>query len=200
MKKIGLKVFTVNLQKRPLPVYRFLFLLAGIYAILLTIRAAAGIFFSAIVFPAAALICAGLFVLRYVGKKWLATGIGGLVLLSGTLAAMRWEIFFSQLAAVFRALTDAAVQRETDVTFAVMLVTVGLSLLFFLFEILCRFHLIPYLLVAAALLGAPFLGVESGIVSVILGLAFQISFWIIHTAQRGKAKGAAEKKQKDKNG
>ena len=53
MKKIGLKVFTVNLQKRPLPVYRFLFLLAGIYAILLTIRAAAGIFFSAIVFPAA---------------------------------------------------------------------------------------------------------------------------------------------------
>lgn len=200
MKKIGLKVFTVNLQKRPLPVYRFLFLLAGIYAILLTIRAAAGIFFSAIVFPAAALICAGLFALRYVGKKWLATGIGGLVLLSGTLAAMRWEIFFSQLAAVFRALTDAAVQRETDVTFAVMLVTVGLSLLFFLFEILCRFHLIPYLLVAAALLGAPFLGVESGIVSVILGLVFQISFWIIHTAQRGKVKGAAEKKQKDKNG
>ncbi len=64
------KLYRINRKKQTLAIQKFFFLLTGIYGILLVIRSASSVSFSAgLVYPVITLFCAGMYVLFYVRRK-----------------------------------------------------------------------------------------------------------------------------------
>lgn len=75
-----------------------------------------------------------------------------------------------QVNAIIESLTDPAVQNETNVTFAVVILSAVLSVCFFIMEIVWKLHWLPYASVTILMAGTPLFGVQLGTVPVILGL------------------------------
>lgn len=70
-KQRGSKQQRINRKRQTLIIQKFFFLLTGIYGILLVIRSASSISFSAgLVFPVITLFCTGMYVLFHIRRKW----------------------------------------------------------------------------------------------------------------------------------
>lgn len=70
-KQRGSKQQRINRKRQTLVIQKFFFLLTGIYGILLVIRSASSISFSAgLVFPVITLFCTGMYVLFHIRRKW----------------------------------------------------------------------------------------------------------------------------------
>lgn len=167
-------------------VQKFLFLLTGIYGILLVIRSASSISFSAgLVFPVITLFCTGMYVLFHIRRKWFWPGTAGMFLIFTISAVLQWDLFTEQILALTGSLTGT-VQGERNVTFPVLFIMFILSGLFFVLEIIREKHWLPYIVTTMIMAGAPLFGIHVSIGSVLLCLIFQILFWTIHTAGREK--------------
>lgn len=160
-------------------------LLAGIYSILLILRAVPHVtFFAAAAFPAVTAVCIGLYGLFRIRKKLVWAGTAGILLVCAVLGAVRRDLCTAQLGAFAAGLTDGSAQGEESVTFLILLAGSVLSVCFFLFEIVWKRHWLPYILVTGVMAGAPVFGIRPGFIPVFLGLVFQVLFWAIHTAGR----------------
>lgn len=185
------KLYRINRKKQTLAIQKFFFLLTGIYGILLVIRSASSVSFSAgLVYPVITLFCAGMYVLFYVRRKWFWQGTAGMFLVFGVSAAQQWDVFAEQTLALAGSLAGT-VQGEQDVTFPVLFIMFIFSGLFFVLEIICGRHLLPYIITTGFMTGAPLFGIHVSTGSVLLCLIFQILFWTIHAADRGRKNDAA---------
>lgn len=185
MRNIG-RIRTGAMEKRGEgSVRELVLLLAGIYSILLILRAVPHVTFSsAAAFPAVTAVCIGLYGLFRIRKNLVWAGTAGILLVCAALGAVRRDLCTAQLGAFAAGLTNGSAQGEESVTFLVLLAGSMLSVCFFLFEIVWKRHWLPYILVTGVMAGAPVFGIRPGIVPVLLGLVFQVLFWVIHAAGR----------------
>lgn len=82
-----------------------------------------------------------------------------------------------QFQALLEVLQGAAQAQEQEITGAAVFLALAVSLAVFLLEIICRTHWPMYLLTTAALLLPAFLGMDPGILTVLLFFCFQTAFW-----------------------
>ena len=185
-KQRGSKQQRINRKRQTLIIQKFFFLLTGIYGILLVIRSASSISFSAgLVFPVITLFCTGMYVLFHIRRKWFWPGTAGMFLVFGISAALQWDLFAEQTLALAGSLTGTE-HGEQNVTFPVLLIMLILSGVFFALEIIWEKHWLPYIVTTVMMAGAPLFGIHVSVGSVLLCLIFQILFWTIHTAGREK--------------
>lgn len=105
-KQRGSKQQRINRKRQTLIIQKFFFLLTGIYGILLVIRSASSISFSAgLVFPVITLFCTGMYVLFHIRRKWFWPGTAGMFLVFGISAALQWDLFAEQTLALAGSLT-----------------------------------------------------------------------------------------------
>ena len=134
-KQRGSKQQRINRKRQTLIIQKFFFLLTGIYGILLVIRSASSISFSAgLVFPVITLFCTGMYVLFHIRMKWFLPGPAGMFLVFGISAALQWDLFAEQTLALAGSLTGTE-HGEQNVTFPVLLIMLILSGVFFALEI-----------------------------------------------------------------
>lgn len=198
-----MKVFTYskNRERRQADrqaVLEMLSLSAGICGILLALRSLPYISFSeGTVFACAVLVCGGMYGIYTVRRKWALPAGVLLLAVCGIAAAVQNDLFLGQLSAVWESLTDMGVQSETDATFVFSVAAAALSVCFFILESIWRQHWLPYAAVTGVMAGAPFFGIQIGLLPVLLGLAFQILFWTIHIAERRteNRRGAEKRKR-----
>lgn len=184
-------------QRDSLSVQSLLFLLTGIYGILLVIYAMPYVSFSILlVFPVITLFCIILYVLFYIHKRWFWIGLISILVLCSVFVVIQWNQITEQIFVLFRSLTDRTIQKEENITVAVLLILTMISICFFLLEIVWNYHWLPYMLVTGFMVGAPFFGIPIGIVPVMLGLIFQILFWTMHTVDRQTSVQMSDPKRK----
>lgn len=72
----------------------------------------------------------------------------------GVSAALQWDVFAEQTLALAGSLAGT-VQGEQDVTFPVLFIMFIFSGFFFVLEIICGRHLLPYIITTGFMTGAP---------------------------------------------
>lgn len=167
-------------QQTP-PVYFLLFLIAGIYGILLLLWEIPGISFSRIlVFAAVSVFCLLLWTAFFYLSKWF-------FLFAAATAAVWLAAFLTggdQIADGFVRLAEVlsgAEQNGTeDITGTVVLILELTALGMIAMEFVIPSHWILYVLLSLLFLGGPALGILPGTGAAILCLLFQILFWTIH--------------------
>ena len=168
-------------------VQELIFLLAGIYSILLVIRSVPGISFSAAaVSTISVFVCGGLYVTLRLRSKLVWAASAGIIVLCAIIAAARWELLAEQAYAFAECIRGGGEQGTVDITFAVLLVSTMISVCLFMIELVNKHHIIPYLFVTAIMIGAPLFGISAGIVPAVFALVFLVLFMTVHTAEGGR--------------
>lgn len=177
------------------------FLLAGICSVLLVLWNLPYVFLSPAVAVAAVLLCTGLYALLTVRPGWILYGEAGSLLVCLLAAVVRQREFDRQIQALLRNLTDTAARGEENVTFAALLLSGVLVVLFFQMEMVWKQHWFPYLVTMAVLAGTPLFGIRIGMLPVLAGLVFQVLFWSAHgrTRSSGGKEGRKEKESRKEN-
>lgn len=176
-------------------VQELIFLLAGIYSILLVIRSVPGISFSAAAVSAISVfVCGGLYVALRLSRKLVWAASAGIIVLCAIIAAARWELLAERAYAFAECIRGGGEQGTADITFLILLAVTVLSVCLFVLELVCRRHFIPYLFVAAVMIGAPLFGISAGIVPAVFALVFLILFMTVHMAEGGM-RSASEKRK-----
>lgn len=184
MKRFGFETVRKSIQAEKQALLELAFLIAGICGILLVVRSLPYVSFSeSVVFAGIILICVVMYGVFTVRRKWLLKGCAAILAVCGISAAVRWDLFAAQTSVVLECLSGTQAQREADVTFAILLIAAVLSVCFFALEIVWRQHWLPYILVTVLMAGSPLFGIQTGIAPIVLGLAFQILFWTMRTAE-----------------
>lgn len=197
MKKFKRIISKKTEQRDSLSVQSIMFLLMGIYGILLVLYSMPYISFSTrLVFPVITLFCIGFYPLFYIRKKWFWIGMIGILVLYSVFVMIQWNVITEQIGTLFRSLTDRTLQKEEDITIAVLLIMTVILICFFLLEIVWNYHWLPYMLITGFMVGAPFFGIPIGIVPVMFGLIFQILFWTMHTVNRRISVQMSDSKRK----
>lgn len=160
-------------------------LTAGIFGILLVVRSIPQISFSeAVVFPAVLAVCASMYGLFLMGRKWAYIEASAILTVCGAAAAIRWDQAAAQARGILEGLTEAGIRDQQDITFLILLAGAAVSVCFFVLEILWNCHWLPYMTVTAVMAGAPVFGLRTGMAPAVFGLIFQILFWTVHIAER----------------
>lgn len=168
-------------------------LYAGTAGIVLVLNAVPGITFtSAAVLFVSAIVSAGLFQAKIWKKQWCIRGIAGILAVCALSGAACREELARQAEVFLRSLIGFPGRGDTDVTLFLMLLSVLLSVLFFVAEILARQHWLPYILVTVTMAGTPVLGIRTGMTPVVWGLIFQILFWTVHGVCRPKTRSGRQ--------
>lgn len=162
-----------------------MFLCAGISGIFMILNDIPGITFSVpVVLSVSTFVCIALHVSGIWKRKWRVKCTVDTTILC-CCAGMIWRTSLMKQAREFlRSLTGSATERETDVTLFMVFACVLTAIVFYLSEIICRNHLLPYLTVTAVTAGGPLFGIRTGVFPMLWGLAFQIMFWTVRTADR----------------
>lgn len=173
------------------------FLLAGICSVLLVLWDLPYVFLSPAVAVAAVLLCAGLYALRTVRPGWIFYGEAGSLLVCLLAAVVRRREFDRQIQALLRSLTDTAARGEENVTFAALLLSGVLVVLFFQMEMVWKQHWFPYLVTMAVLAVTPLFGIRIGMLPVLAGLVFQVLFWSVHGGTRSSREERRQKRERE---
>lgn len=173
------------------------FLLAGICSVLLVLWDLPYVFLSPAVAVAAVLLCAELYALRTVRPGWIFYGEAGSLLVCLLAAVVRRREFDRQIQALLRSLTDTAARGEENVTFAALLLSGVLVVLFFQMEMVWKQHWFPYLVTMAVLAVTPLFGIRIGMLPVLAGLVFQVLFWSVHGGTRSSREERRQKRERE---
>lgn len=175
-----------------------LLLLTGIYGILFLFLPVEELSWNPwLVYPAAAVLAAGLWGLSLLKRRWplrlailLLLAVFGVPLFQG--AGLR-----SQLMLIFRCVLGQGQAGGLEATDGMVFLGAAVSLLVFLLEHLCRTHWPLYLLTSLLVLVCPLLGIHCGLAGIFLLLAFQVVFWAVHGLKRAerKKRGAGSSSQ-----
>lgn len=165
------------------PLAALFFLMAGILGILSLFRSLKGISFAEwVVYPAAALLCWGIWY-TYYGKNtkafWML--VSGAV---GTYAcALIWmeEVFGEQIRYIAGCVIGGLKQEPVDVTETVLLLTEILIFFMAMSEFMIKSHTLLYFLTTLLLLLSPLWGMRAGVGAVLLLALFQIAFRVMQT-------------------
>lgn len=173
------------------------FLLAGIWGILLSVRSIEQISFSGIAaFGCTLLTAAGLYILFLFRKKWILAGCAAALAGICVCLAVRNRIrFLSQIYAIADGLTGGTQQDTISVDFAVLICAETLTVIFFVMEMLWKRHWILYLLMTVLMAGIPVFGIPVGMAPAVLCLVFQILFWAIHVLDGRRFRKTGVKRQ-----
>lgn len=156
---------------------------AGIGGIFMILNDIPGITFSVpVVLSVSTFVCIALYASGIWKRQWRVKCTVGTTILC-CCAGMIWRTsLLSQAGEFLRSLTGSATERETDVTLFMVFASVLTAIVFYLSEIICRNHLLPYLTVTAVTAGGPLFGIRTEVFPMLWGLAFQILFWTVRTA------------------
>ena len=141
MKKAGLRSLRKNIRAEKQTVPELIYLLAGIWSVVLVFDYLPYISFSkAAVLAGMMLVCSGMYGV-YVFRRELMFQCSAVLLTAlGITAVIGRGLLSVQVNAVIESLTDPAVQNETNVTFAVVILSAVLSVCFFIMEIVWKLH------------------------------------------------------------
>lgn len=160
-------------------------LCTGTAGIFLVLHEIPGIIFSVpAVLVVSFLVCIILSAAGMWKRKWGMAGAAVAAVLCGFAGTLLRTPLLSQAADFFRCLTGTAPDQDTDVTLFMVFLSVLTAAVFYVSEIICRRHWLPYLTVTAVMAGGPVFGIHTGIFPMLWGLAFQILFWTAHTSER----------------
>ena len=169
-------------QSAPLSAAHLLFLLSGIWSLLLFLSGAPPFDFP--IWPV--LLCGGLsgFVLWLLGRKnWNASVRAMLIFIAA------WLICFFFLRGVIRGQIAACMiaffggqTAPVKFTETACMLAALISWMIFTLEYALESHLIPWLATTAAALAGPSIGIRPTVESIVMAFIFQISFWTMHEA------------------
>ncbi|WP_072524048.1 transglutaminase-like domain-containing protein [Clostridium sp. Marseille-P3244] len=160
-------------------------LFAGICGLLLVIRPIPHVFFrEGVVFPVILAVCFSMYILFGIRRKWLFIEIAVLFMACGVLAGVQRDRITVQISALMAGLTEAGVQNEENITLLIVLAGTVISVCFFILDMVWKCHWLPYLTITVIMAGAPVFGLHIGAAPTLLGLVFQILFWVMHMADR----------------
>ena len=121
------------------------------------------------------------------GKKQRYWILAGCAAICAFVSVTGFDTLAAQGATFFSSLTELAAQgRASDVTFFAVIFSMVVSILFAAAEA-ARQHWLPYIGVTAVMVGGPLFGIRASLFSLVLLVAFQILFLVIHTANRRSA-------------
>lgn len=168
-------------------VFSLLFLLSGIFGILLPFSSFSGITYSMLpVILVSGAFCAALWYTFFYKRK-LFFRISLIALIIGIIVILfQWRTLLEQI----RHIINVAYGTNTgsmSVTLTAVLIAAALSFVLFLLEFVLHSHVILFLLTIVMILGGPLIGLEINNISLILIVLFQITFFVINmTASSGK--------------
>lgn len=159
-----------------------LFLMAGIFGILLLFRSLPGISFSEwVVYPATALLCWAVWYTYYGSRRAYLFLLCGAVVAYGAVVFGMEDVLREQLRYIAGCLTGGSKAESMEVTETVLVMTALFTFFLAMSEFLIRSHRILYLLTTGFLLLSPFWGIRAGAGAVLLLALFQTAFWILQT-------------------
>ena len=164
-------------------IFMFSFLLSGVLGLLLYFGSAQGIVFSGIlIYPAAVLWCAFFAYLFFYKRKIFYYTAAAVIAACLLTSAIGHNLILTQLMYAADALTGDSVQNPPSVTFLVLTALPILTLILFMAEAVIKNHIILYIITTALMLAAPILGLKHSGAALALLALFQISFWVMRTA------------------
>ena len=185
MSKIDIVMKKEESKKNSSPFMALLFLIVGVYGILLFFQSIPGItFMSGVVYPVSAVLCAVLWY-SYVYRKRLFPFLSVTILVICLAAAfVLRDILSQQFALIADSIlgkTNLEIISATELT---LLLAISVSIVLFVFEIILHNHVILFSLIIEVLFLAPLLGIRPGIGAVVLLFFFLITFWALHLSER----------------
>lgn len=164
------------------PAAFFLFLTAGVFGILTLFQSLKGISFSeGIVYPAAALLCWGIWFTYYGSRRAYLVLVSGAVAVYGYAVFRMEDVLREQIRYIAHCVTGGVSLEPIDVTEAALLLTELLTFFMAMSEFLIRSHTLLYLMTTLLLLLSPLLGIRVGAGTVFLLALFQVSFAVMQT-------------------
>ena len=183
MEEIEIRTGQEEPAKKGRPLAPLIFLTAGIFGLLSLFGALKGISFAEwVVYPAAALLCWGIWY-TYYGKNsrsfWMLV-CGEAAFYVGILIWME-DVFGEQIRYIAGCVIGGLKLEPMDVTETALLLAELLVFFAALSEFWMRSHTLLYFLTTVLLLLAPLWGIRAGAGTVLLLALFQLSFWVMQT-------------------
>ena len=165
------------------PLTALLFLITGVYGVMLYLWSIPGITFSGrMVCLLSAALCIVLWYSYFYGGRLFAFLIVIVSVISCVSGFMMKNRLMMQLAQIAEGISGKADEEIISVTEIVLLLAVGISIVLFVFEIILQRHSVLYLLISGLLFLGPLFGIRLKTGTVILAAFFQIAFWAAPSA------------------
>lgn len=182
MRKIVIQARIPKSARGTLTVWAAPFLLFGVFGCLSFLGDMEGVVFSFwAICPLILALTALLYLCHRRGRLPFWCAVAAILLVSAYLAYRLWELLWAQMQAFVLCFTRGT---PADLTELVAFTVVVLTLLFFLMEFVLRWHFFLYFLTTALLLASPILGIQFSVLTLLLLLVFQLSFWVLQAAQK----------------
>ena len=181
-----------------------LYFLSGIYGLLLAVASVDGVEYDrAAVFSAAAVLCVILWAAqRFVRPvaPWLAAAaiLGCAYYLDRGFLTISEQI--QSIGYNASNMHEEALMHASDVTEAMLLMTVAVTVLLFLLEYIAQAHIAAYMLVTAVMVAAPLLGIRLSLPNIFLFAIFQITFWAMNLTGWGHGRSLTRERRRALSG
>lgn len=197
-KRIGIKTERKTDDRVYRPVPMLIFLLMGVYGLLLFLQEADGVFFDRLlVYPACSVMCALAWYLYYGRRKWFFAYVVFMTAAVCFAAYYFRGILLAEAESVAGSYMGLAEEAE-PATWLVLVLSWFLVLLLFFLQIVIKKHSLLYLILTALMLAGPLLGVWTGFWEILLLLAFQAAFFVAHktgSARKGRLLAVPERER-----
>lgn len=169
-------------KKRPLAA--LLFLYAGVCGTMSFLHSLEGVSFSGwVVYVIAAVLCGVIWYTCYGRKKAFLLLALVSVVICQTAVFLIGDTFREQAAHIVECITDGGDTEPMSVMETAILLTVVVSFIMAVSELLIKSHLVLYLLTTGLLLLSPLWGVRAGVGEILLVALFQAAFWAMKIAE-----------------
>ncbi|MCI8371232.1 MAG: hypothetical protein HFI75_02340 [Lachnospiraceae bacterium] len=174
------------------------FLLTGVYGIILFLHSLEGITFTGWIYLLTACFAWMVWYTFYYKRRWFYCILVLTVLCTGI--AVWWQpvLFLEQMGQLAKSITKEAGSVTTSVSELVLLLSVLLSFIVFIFEFIIHNHILLYMLTTELLLLPPLTGIQTHMGVIVLLVLFQLAFWTVHTmgTERGRLQLSGIKKHR----
>ncbi len=172
-----------------------LFLIAGVFGLLLFCRGMEGISYDAWkVYFAAAVTCTALwYFFFYHRKQFVCFFLASLCVLGVVIYIWREELW-EQASYIFRFIREQSLSESVTVTGLMILAAMLLSYVVFLIEFIIGNHVVLYVLTTLLLVVTPLLGTYPAVETILFIVLFQAAFWVLRLSGAGRSRLRTERK------